>query len=288
MELKKISTDEILEPETTLRTVATREGIEELAISIKNEGLLQPILVRKIEKEEMRLTEKKEGSLELKPIPEGKKYEIIAGWRRFKAAQRAKLATVPCLVVDASEEKKDMMMIHENLHREDVSDTDLGKFFQHLHQKYNLSTEKIAKMIGKSQNYVQQRIWLMSKDPKIIAALDGKRISFGVARELAGIENERVRHTYLDHAVRNGASTEAVRLWKRNYYADEQTKEKYKQEPSKEAINKLPEEWQEECFNCGRTMNGRFMTRPNFCPDCWNALRDALRGKKNESPEKQV
>jgi len=146
------------------------EKLEELSMSIKEHGVLQPIIVKK----------------------DIKGYIIIAGERRFKASQLAKVETIPAIVREYSD---DLMMQHaliENLQREDLNPIEEAKSYRLIMQKMNLTQEKFAEKIGESRAYVANMIRLLNLPEFVTDAVETKDISIGHAKILAGIKDEEL------------------------------------------------------------------------------------------------
>lgn len=192
--VENIPLDMIVDPKQDLRTVVEREGLEELARSIASIGVIQPCVVKKLNDH----------------------YEIVAGWRRVTAARMAKLVAIPCLVLKKKPEFEDEIRIHENLYRKDVSPVDYARYFDYLERSKGYSNEEVARLIGKSKAYVQQRLMLLRGDEAVLAALEADLISFEVARELAAVEDDKDREHFLRVAVENGVSGKVMRGWKQS------------------------------------------------------------------------
>ena len=146
------------------------EKLEELSMSIKEHGVLQPIIVKK----------------------DIKGYIIIAGERRFKASQMAKVMTIPAIVREYSD---DLMMQHaliENLQREDLNPIEEAKSYRLIMQKMNLTQEKFSEKIGKSRAYVANMMRLLSLPEFVTDSVETKDISIGHAKILAGIKDEEL------------------------------------------------------------------------------------------------
>ena len=144
------------------------EKLEELAISIKEHGVLQPIIVKK----------------------DIKGYIMIAGERRFKASQIAKVDKIPAIVREYSD---DLMMQHaliENLQREDLNPIEEAKSYKLIMQKMNLTQEQFSEKIGKSRAYIANLLRLLSLPEFVTDAVETKQISTGHAKIFAGIKDE--------------------------------------------------------------------------------------------------
>lgn len=147
------------------RAIFDADRLEELTLSIETHGVIQPIAVRKI----------------------GDSYEIIAGERRWRAAQRAGLATVPCLVQDVDDEHSLELALIENLQREDLSAVEAARGYRRLISEYSMTQEKLAQMIGKSRSAIANTMRLLDLPPVILDSLANGQISEGHGRALLGL-----------------------------------------------------------------------------------------------------
>lgn len=163
----EISLDQLTPGEFQPRTKMHKETLEELADSIKNQGVLQPLLVR----------EKASG-----------RYEIIAGERRWRAAQIAGLKSVPVSIKKVNNNDAAKIALVENLQREDLNAMDQSRGLQRLQMEFNLSQEELAKSIGKSRSAVTNLLRLSKLDKKVQSYLESGKIEMGHARALLGVD----------------------------------------------------------------------------------------------------
>jgi len=143
------------------------EKLEELSLSIKEHGVLQPIIVKR----------------------DIKGYIIIAGERRFRASQLAKVKKIPAIIRDYSDE---LMMQHaliENLQREDLNPIEEAKSYRLIMQKMSLTQEKLAEKIGKSRAYIANMMRLLNLPEFVTDGIETKDISIGHAKILAGLKD---------------------------------------------------------------------------------------------------
>lgn len=190
-EFKVLSLDLLDDPAKPMRTDLSPESVEDLVISIRQVGIIEPLVVK----------------------PVGKRFEIIAGHRRLVAATIAQLAEVPCYVVKADNQMTEMLKVHENIFRSEVSPIDESKFYDWLAQHYKLTPSKIAGMISKSQGYVMDRLEILEYHAEIRQALQDKKIRFSVARELHRVTDVNVMRRYLYYAIRSGLTPGLAKQW---------------------------------------------------------------------------
>lgn len=141
-------------------------SIEELAESLKAEGVLQPVVVRK--------------------IPNG--YELIAGERRWRAAQRVGLAEIPAVIKDASPEDATVLALVENLQREDLNPMEAAHAFRRLMMHFGLTQEDVARRVHKERSSVANTLRLLQLPDELQQAVLDGRLSHGHAKALLGLE----------------------------------------------------------------------------------------------------
>lgn len=146
------------------------KGLEDLSNSIKEHGILQPLIVTKVEKATERGQEVE--------------YELIAGERRWRAARMANLAQVPVTIRDSSANEKLEIALVENIQREDLNPIETAMAFKQLQDSFNLTHNKIAKKVGKSRTSVTNIIRLLGLSEKTQRAMAGGKISEGHGRAI--------------------------------------------------------------------------------------------------------
>lgn len=147
----------------------TEESLLELADSIKAHGVLQPVLVR----------------------PNGPGFEIIAGERRWRAAELAGLKMIPALVKEMRDIDAAEISLVENLQREDLSPIEEARAYKNLMDEYQYTQEMMAERVGKSRAHIANTLRLLNLSPEIVAMIDRKQISPGHARALLAIRSGR-------------------------------------------------------------------------------------------------
>ena len=141
--------------------------IDELAASIREKGLLQPLLVR----------------------PTANGYQLIAGERRFRAAQRAGLDRVPIVVREVDDVEALELALIENLQRENLNPVEEARAFKRLGDEFHLSQEDIATRVGKTRSAVTNSIRLLQLPPSVLAQLESGELSAGHGRSLLGLDS---------------------------------------------------------------------------------------------------
>lgn len=193
-QIKHIRLDKIKPPEFDSRLTPSPHEDDELRDSIKELGILEPLLV--------------------KEVTDG--IEIIAGNRRFIQAGRAGLPSVPCIVEKVTGAQSDKIKLHENLKRLPLSHIDQAQTFAYLIKEYKMTETQISTLIGKSIGYVSQHLSLLQSDDKLLQAVHDGRINFSIARELNACKDPDERSRIQDLIEEHGASTPIVHDWVRD------------------------------------------------------------------------
>ncbi len=170
------------------RKAFDEDAISELAESIQQLGLLQPILA----------------------APMGDRYRIIAGERRFRAAMKAGLSVIPVLVRDLPEHQRRLAALTENLQREDLNAMEAAEAVRLLMDEGSLTQEDVAGMLGKSRPAVANLLRLLNLDPKVQNMVRTGLLSQGHARVLAGIKDASAQQSLADKAVSQGLSVRTL------------------------------------------------------------------------------
>lgn len=169
MQVMELDIAKIIPQENQPRKNFAQESLQELADSIREHGILQPVLVR----------------------PKGECYEIIAGERRWRAAEMADLQVIPALVKEMPDIEAAEISLVENLQREDLSAIEEARAYKNLLEQYHYTQEHIAERVGKSRAYIANTIRLLNLSPEIMAMIDRKQISPGHARALLALRDKR-------------------------------------------------------------------------------------------------
>ena len=173
--VKKIETNKVLIKDLTRnkfqpRKDFSKESLEELTNSIKEQGVIQPIVVR--------------------PDKSFKgKYEIIAGERRWLASQNAGLHEVPVVILDVDDVKSLEFSIVENVQRQDLNAVEEARGYQRLVNDFNYNQEKLSQFIGKSRSYIANSLRLLSLPKEVLTMVVQGNLSAGHARSLIGLNN---------------------------------------------------------------------------------------------------
>ena len=146
------------------------ENLDDLTNSIKERGIIQPIIVRKSNSD-------------------SSKFEIIAGERRWLAARKASLHDIPVVITEADDLKSLEFAIIENVQRHDLNPLDEAQGYKRLIDEFSYDQEKVSKFIGKSRSYITNSLRLLSLPDEVLDYVRDKKISSGHAKILVGLEN---------------------------------------------------------------------------------------------------
>jgi ParB family transcriptional regulator, chromosome partitioning protein len=170
------------------RTRFREEALEELARSIQASGIIQPIVVR----------------------PVGNRYQLIAGERRWRAAQRAGLRKVAVIVRQVADELALEMTLVENIQREDLNAMEAARAFERLMEEFQLTQESVAERTGKDRATVANAIRLLKLEPTIQDWIEEGKLSAGHGRALLAVLDPQLRMRYAQRASRGGLTVRQI------------------------------------------------------------------------------
>ena len=171
------------------RTDFDQDALQELAISIKELGIIQPITVRKLGYD---------------------KFQLISGERRFRASQIAGLKTVPVYVRIANDQEMLEMALVENIQREQLNPVEVALSYQRLIDECKLTQEKMSARVGKKRSTITNYLRLLKLPAEILAGLRDESISMGHARALVNVKNQETQINIFRDAVNNGFTVREI------------------------------------------------------------------------------
>ena len=166
----KLNLSEIIPNKYQPRKNFDEDNLEDLSNSIKERGVIQPIIVRRSNNDDA-------------------KYEIIAGERRWLAARKAGLHDIPVVVTEADDLKSLEFAIVENVQRHDLNPLEEAQGYKRLIDEFSYDQEKVSKFIGKSRSYITNSLRLLNLPSEVLKLIEEKKISSGHAKILVGLEN---------------------------------------------------------------------------------------------------
>lgn len=196
--VRQVSIKQIIANPAQPRRTFPQQELDELAASITEHGVLQPVLLR--------------------PLPGSTEelYEIVAGERRWRAAQAAALMTVPAIVRQIDDQQALELAIIENVQRQDISALDAAVAYRRLQQEFSLSQEEIATRVAKSRAAIANTLRLLDLPEEVQAAITQNQISEGHGRAILGAKTEEARKAILRRVVRDGLTVRQTEELARN------------------------------------------------------------------------
>ena len=166
----KISISSIVPNKNQPRKIFDKEALEQLKNSIKERGIIQPLIVRRSDDQD-------------------NKFELIAGERRWQAAQAAQLHEVPVVIIEADNLKSLELAIIENVQRKDLNAIEEAESYKNLIENFGYDQEQVSQFIGKSRSHISNSLRLLTLPEKLIDMIRNEKISQGHAKILIGLEN---------------------------------------------------------------------------------------------------
>ena len=166
----KLNLSEIIPNKNQPRKNFDEDNLKDLCNSIKERGVIQPIIVRRSNNDEA-------------------KYEIIAGERRWLAARKAGLHDIPVVVTEADDLKSLEFAIVENVQRHDLNPLEEAQGYKRLIDEFSYDQEKVSKFIGKSRSYITNSLRLLTLPNSVLQYIEEKKLSAGHAKILVGLDN---------------------------------------------------------------------------------------------------
>lgn len=182
--VKKLKINEVEPNKEQARKMFDEEAIEDLASSIKEYGVIQPIIVSK----------------------KSNYYEIIAGERRWRASKKAGLTEIPAIIRNDDEQKNKEISLIENIQREDLNPIEKARGIKQLMDEYNLTQQKVAEKLGKSRSSIANTVRILNLDERVInLALEGK-LTEGHCKSLMAIEDPERQYNMAQYIIESGDS----------------------------------------------------------------------------------
>ncbi|MBA7568680.1 Nucleoid occlusion protein [subsurface metagenome] len=255
METVDIKLDEIVDPHFQPRGPLDVEGIESLANSIKEIGLINPIVVRKAEQG----------------------YQLITGTRRCHACMMLGQESIAAKVIEQDSRDAAMMQFSENFHRQDLNPIEQANMLKFMLEDLGYSIIEIAKFCNKSRDWVSRYLALLDFNEQTQDAIAAGSLSPSVAHELKSISDTKLRQDYLDYAIQGGCTEKAARDWARQAKATIAARDM-----RIKARDEHPEEEQEPiyhppelrtCAVCGAPEDKVLLEQWDICWQCGRKLK---------------
>lgn len=183
-----IDINEIKPNQNQPRKSFNEEKLEELAASIIENGLIQPVILRKADKG----------------------YEIVAGERRWRACRKAGLKEIPCIIREFTDEQNMLIAIIENMQREDLNPIEEAEGLNQMIVNFGMTQEQVSKSVGKSRPYITNALRLLKLPSEIREMLLANQLSAGHARAIAGISDTEKQIQLAEYAIKEGLSVREI------------------------------------------------------------------------------
>ena len=194
--INKVSISDLVSNKFQPRKIFDEDSLKDLTNSIKERGIIQPIIVRK-------------------SSDDTSKYEIIAGERRWLSAQKAGLHEVPVVITDVDDLKSLEFAIVENVQRNDLNAIEEARGYQRLIKEFSYDQEKVAKFIGKSRSHITNFLRLLSLPEAVLKLIETQKLSAGHAKILVGLNNaEFVANKIIEKNLSVRQSENFVKIFK--------------------------------------------------------------------------
>ena len=214
------------------------ESLENLAISIKNFGVIQPITVTK--KNDI--------------------YEIIAGERRYRAAKKVGLEKIPVIIKNLSQKEKMEISLVENIQRENLNPIEEGLAFLSLIETYSITQEELSGRLGKSRTAITNTIRLLNLDPQIQKWITEEKISPGHARTVLSIEDKNQHMSFANYIIQNNLSVreseQISKKWPLEIFTKKETP-KIREIEVQRAEEKIAQKFQTKVNIIGSSLKGK-------------------------------
>lgn len=245
---------------------ATQTGIDELAASIREVGLLQPLVVRKM----------------------AGGYELIAGQRRLLALQMLGQDHADCVIVGTDDEMAGLMTITENLQRADLNPIEEAVGFEELKQATGWSDSEIALKVGKRREYVTRARSLLDLDEATMTAVAERDLSPSHAYELRRIEDPERRAYWRHWVIQYGATVNQLRDWVKSDVQVPLEQQTSEPPPPTSTAPVDTEEYQLTCAICPATQQTTVLKSVWFCQSCFDLLQQQLWAPAEEPGKEPV
>lgn len=229
------------------------DEIDDLAVSIGRIGLINPIIVRK--KDEM--------------------YVIIAGHRRYAAAQKCGMEKIPCYVHEGEKTESTEITIAENLFRTDLTPIETACMVNDILNKDIMSLEQVAASMHRSRHWVKSQVDLLAWPGDVLEVVHQGKLSISAASNLALIEDTTYRNYLLRNAVESGATARTTAAWLQAWRAMAPQEEAVHAEPLMAGSTVKPAVPQAPCICCGDIKRTDALATVLMCPQCIGAIRNA-------------
>ena len=261
-----LAIEQIREPKYVAREKIDKEEFDELIESIAKHGLIHAIRVKSV----------KGG------------YEVVAGHRRFLAHKKLGKKEIRCEIVNTNELESEIVKLHENKRRSELSDIEEARAFEHLKKMSGKSNKQIGKEASVSEAYVTQKLAILKYPDFLFNAISTKQITFSAARELIRITDKKVLEDYVDHACRSGITPKIAKQWADDFLNMQKLNRTEAEEAAEESPTQTVDTIKLPCTICGKYYKVENTVMIRVCKSDMEMIREALVKKSNRTaPEEE-
>ena len=252
-----IALDRIDEPDEAHRLAMDEQALWSLADSIRDQGLLNPIIVRP---------------------KDGERFEIVAGHRRYMAHRHLSRTEIECIIRDADYVATEDARFAENMHREQLSPMEEAVSIARYMENSGKDTKQAARALNKSEWWVNNRLALMAMPDELKELVHAEQLAAGSAIELAKVSDEQHRRYLTEFAIRSGAAVGVIREWVNQWELS-----KLQNPDAAAPLPELPPPGQEviiqmPCFLCGTAHEHTKLTIVRVCTPCVKTIAETQHG----------
>lgn len=246
----KVNLADIDRPKESVRININADEIRELADSIREQGLLQPVLLR----------------------PVGSRYEIVAGDRRYMAHSLLGEKTIKAIVRDMSDTECYSVRATENLQRANLSPLEEAKIYSEMRSRFGMNNKQISRALGVSDTRIILRLRLLEMPENVQQAVHEKRISLVAVDHLWRIDNVDVRNMYLQSAIDNGVTEKVALSWLNEYYKVTGNGQLTARQVREIEFSDLKRRHYGSCDICEQPVESEKLRALVICPDCMRLI----------------
>lgn len=251
---RKVKINLIDRPTDVARLDIDQSEIEELACSIGEQGLLQPIVINKV----------------------GNRFEVVAGDRRLMAVKTLHHKMIMARVVEMGKKEVALARATENLQRKNLTPVEEAMQYQGMFKKLKLSLEEIGKKVGKSPGVVKRRMDVLRMPESFKIALHAKKISMTVAEELWSCQDAAHREYLLEMGIEHGITRTVARMWVDDYNKELRNKLEFGGEGRGKGSVMEKEIIYRSCDLCREPVDLSKVEEIRMCPDCFGAIMEIV------------
>jgi len=253
--IKDVSLDLIDDPKGMVRMDIDPDALADLAQSISEIGLLQPIMI----------------------AVDGERFEVVFGHRRYLASKKLGLSTIRSIIRTMTQSEIGIARATENISRADLTPIEEAATYKNLMEQYGLSLEQVAKKMARTPGTIKRRMDLLRMPPLLQKAVHKKQISMTVAEELWPIADEASLDYYLMFAIENGCTREVARSWAKDW----KDTQRRSQTPDGEGgrVDLSPNEPRPSFVACDICNDPVDLNQTKFfrtCPGCFRAIKKGM------------